>query len=202
MSRATPGPHARSTPKENAAAGWSRGLRLRHPPSDQQKIRVAIACSWRRKGYERAPDGENRARVSAVPPVCSNLVELPLRDRETEHGSMAQPGSAPAWHAGGQGFESPWIHPRPPVGQRKASNLGSGLFCFSRTASPTHRPRGAPHPIVTLDARAMAAMGHCSSVDEGRHCPDGLHRGRRCLGPDRRFGSWTTQHDRHRRPSR
>jgi hypothetical protein len=23
---------------------------------------------------------------------------------------MAQPGSAPAWHAGGQGFESPWIH--------------------------------------------------------------------------------------------
>ena len=25
---------------------------------------------------------------------------------------MAQPGSAPAWHAGGQGFESPWIHNR------------------------------------------------------------------------------------------
>ena len=25
---------------------------------------------------------------------------------------MAQPGSAPAWHAGGQGFESPWIHHR------------------------------------------------------------------------------------------
>ena len=26
---------------------------------------------------------------------------------------MAQPGSAPAWHAGGQGFESPWIHKNP-----------------------------------------------------------------------------------------
>jgi hypothetical protein len=46
---------------------------------------------------------------------------------------MAQPGSAPAWHAGGQGFESPWIHISGPMaGKVKGTIHADGSFFFAR----------------------------------------------------------------------
>jgi hypothetical protein len=75
---------------------------------------------------------------------------------------MAQPGSAPAWHAGGQGFESPWIHR---TRERPAYRRGVLAFCRPwsiRTPGPPPRRFRHRHRATLrwLSSRTAAYRSH------------------------------------------
>jgi len=105
---------------------------------------------------------------------------------------MAQPGSAPAWHAGGQGFESPWIHSRimrnstirtpirrmPVVGvllsgalasaRAQAGVIGRNVWmvgaCYPRPAQPVRTRCGPTRPwLPTARGLVIAAVGLTSA---------------------------------------
>ena len=70
---------------------------------------------------------------------------------------MAQPGSAPAWHAGGQGFESPWIHRTEKAASAFADNARNGaafsVLCMHVAMRSPGVPAGRFRRIVLRDAR-------------------------------------------------
>ena len=87
-----------------------------------------------------APGGDPRFRIGR--PEWLVFRELSPRSPGKQWGCGAA-GSAPAWHAGGQGFESPQLHrhrsARPGRGPRASSPSGDGEFLHFRnlTTGPT-----------------------------------------------------------------
>ena len=78
-------------------------------------------------------------------------------------------GSAPAWHAGGQGFESPQLHPYHHPGL-----LTGVIFCL--TAGQQEALEDAQAGARAQPGKSFQAKRAHRSLDAGRHCAPAVER--------------------------
>ena len=160
------------TPRRLPRVGARRAARLaaRRPPTlrGARQLRLgrlvepspAAGCGWR-PTTSRGPPAAASPTVRQRPPISQparRLAKIPaLPSAGSGRRGCGAAGSAPAWHAGGQGFESPQLHQKP--------RRSDGPCPESSSEEDRHGPRTHYWTLVRRlrSTRARAALGPVST---------------------------------------
>ena len=154
-----------------ALLGWPPGRRRDACAAWTTAAGPCSASTTVRTGLRLAAYNQTAQRARPAPDFASDEArwlrfrELPGRTVGRRSWGCGAAGSAPAWHAGGQGFESPQLH----RGRRVSSGRREAAFAAGRTESPPQRETGTPWPMQPPRSSGIPLEVHEAGVPAGRH---------------------------------